>query len=112
MRELVPGGYLFLTTGSVDSLAYRLLRANWRQMLPPWHVHFFGKKSIAFLLERCGFNLVNISYKSKNYPLGLLVERRAPNLYQHLKSAHIDRWSIRWNTFDIMFIVARKTQAI
>ena len=54
-RLLRPDGRLFLTTGDISSLNARVRGANWRQIHPPSHVHYFSRRTIATLLERLGF---------------------------------------------------------
>lgn len=54
-RVLRPNGCLFMTTSDIASLNARLRGANWRQIHPPSHVHYFSRQSMRTLLEREGF---------------------------------------------------------
>jgi SAM-dependent methyltransferase len=54
MRALLrPGGLLFLTTGNARPYAKRLL--SWQYLRPEIHVSFFEPDSLAFALQRAGF---------------------------------------------------------
>lgn len=55
------GGYLFLTTPDHESLDARLLGKNWYgYKKAPEHPVFYGKRSLRYLLENNGFQLVEI----------------------------------------------------
>jgi SAM-dependent methyltransferase len=54
MRALLrPGGLLFLTTGNARPYAKRLL--SWQYLRPEIHVSLFEPDSLAFALQRAGF---------------------------------------------------------
>lgn len=60
-NTLQSGGYLFFTTPSRDCLDAKLLRSHWYAYVKiPEHTLFFNKKSIKFLLESNGFELIEI----------------------------------------------------
>ncbi len=61
---LTEDGILFLTTGDIDSFNARLRGANWRQIHPPSHLHYFSRQTITLLLERLGFSVVGIETTS------------------------------------------------
>jgi len=56
-RALKPGGYLFIYTGDVGSLAARILRKKWWEY-QGMHLQYFSKQSLDMLLQRFGFEIV------------------------------------------------------
>lgn len=61
---LAPGGMLFLTTGDIGSFNARLRGANWRQIHPPSHLHYFSRITVRRLLDRLGMEVVGIETAS------------------------------------------------
>jgi len=56
-RALKPGGYLFVYTGDVKSLAARILRKKW-WWYQGMHLQYFSRNSLDSLLKRYGFEIV------------------------------------------------------
>lgn len=61
---LEPGGLLFATVPDAGSRLARLLGRQWWSVLP-MHVQYFTRRSIAQLLERAGFEIVEIGTHAK-----------------------------------------------
>lgn len=57
---LRPGGVLALSTGDIGSLAARLHGADWSLLTPPWHQHYFSRRTMRRLLAATGFGLVEL----------------------------------------------------
>lgn len=57
---LKKDGYLFLETGDVKSLVARLRGENWRLIHPPEHLNYFSRETIAKLLNKNGFSVIEI----------------------------------------------------
>jgi len=113
-----PNGLLCITTGDIQSLVARLQREKWRQIHPPTHLFYFSKRSIAFLINRFGFEIVHLS-KCVNYRnldamlYGLLVLRNRKEwknkLYQTIRRVGLlQKVDLKLNLYDIMFVIARK----
>jgi hypothetical protein len=66
-ENLRPGGFTFISTGDVQSLTARLLRAKWRLLTPPQHLWFFSARSLPLLLDRLGFRVVSLQYPGVSY---------------------------------------------
>lgn len=58
---LNPGGYLFLTTLNGLGFDIQILWERAKSVSPPHHLNFFNPQSIERLLDRVGFNIVEIS---------------------------------------------------
>lgn len=58
---LVPGGMIFLTTLSISGLDLRILRGRARNLLPPSHMTLMSHEGIQSLIQRSGFELVELS---------------------------------------------------
>ena len=116
-RLLNPGGMVFLTTGDITSFNARLRGANWRQIHPPSHLHYFSRDTIKRLLERLGFKVVGIetaSYYHTAYNVFASIRLRggaagrvaslALNLIGERTARRVGVWI---NLGDIMFVAAR-----
>lgn len=57
-RILRPEGLLALSTGDVGSLAARIHGRSWSLLTPPWHLFYFTRRSLRFLLQRSGFSIL------------------------------------------------------
>jgi SAM-dependent methyltransferase len=67
-RKLRPGGKLMILTPNYRSLYRKLAGSSWVWLIPPVHLHYFGNRSLATLLERSGMEiLVNSSDYSSTY---------------------------------------------
>jgi len=100
---MAPGGHLFLTTGDISSPIARLRGRNWRLVHPPTHIHYFGRETIARLLERFGFEIVEIRHPGAWRSFHQLVATllRWPNARRYIPGAFY------LNLYDIMCLVAR-----
>jgi len=58
---LNPGGYLFITTLNVLGFDIQVLWEKAKSVFPPQHLNFFNPHSIATLLARNGFEIVEIT---------------------------------------------------
>jgi SAM-dependent methyltransferase len=62
LRDLLnPGGYLFLTTLNGLGFDIQTLWERAKSVSPPHHINFFNPHSIEILLDRVGFDIVEIS---------------------------------------------------
>ncbi len=62
VRDLLnPGGYLFLTTLNGLGFDIQILWERAKSVSPPHHLNFFNPGSIRRLLERVGFDIIEIS---------------------------------------------------
>lgn len=111
---LKPNGLLALTTGNIESLVAQIRGQHWRMIHPPTHLHYFSKRSLKVLLERNGFEIVEMrtdifwrSFRQVAYRLFVKGNRPLPWVYQALTRLPWDP-CIPLNLFDILFIVACK----
>ncbi|MBM4134061.1 MAG: class I SAM-dependent methyltransferase [Nitrospira sp.] len=114
---LKEGGYLFLTTGDIDSWNARRRKAKWRLIKIRSHLHFFSRDTIGRLLERQGFEVIDVSYPGYFRSIDqmlyniLVLGKNHPRLYR-LLSFFIPRKAMLYiNLFDIMCVVARRPRA-
>ena len=113
---LRSGGYVFLTTGDIDSWLAQRQGPRWRLIHPPTHLQYFSRETIGHLLTLKGFEVVRILYpgywRSIDQILhGVFVlgnRRTSPVVYRILRKLLPLRLGIYVNTFDIMCVVARK----
>ncbi|MBI5245072.1 MAG: class I SAM-dependent methyltransferase [Elusimicrobia bacterium] len=61
MREVFrvtkPGGIVYVMTPDIDSLSARFLRSRWWGLRPA-HLTYFSRKTLAALLEKCGYEIL------------------------------------------------------
>ena len=113
---LRPGGFLFLTTGDIDSWLARRQGRRWRLIHPPTHLQYFSRKTINRLLAREGLEVVRVSYPGYWRSIGQILHglfvfgnhRQASMIYRLLRKVFPQRMGVFINTFDIMCVVARK----
>jgi SAM-dependent methyltransferase len=111
---LEENGRIYITTGDIGALVPRVMKANWRLIHPPSHLHYFSKASLSQLLNKNGFSVQTISYPGNSrsmkqifYSLFLL-QKKGNSLSRLLYSLIPERWQITINTRDIMFVIAVK----
>jgi SAM-dependent methyltransferase len=71
-KSMKPGGTLLLSTGDWDSSLSRAMGKNWRLMTPPQHTFFFSPRTMAAMLTRLGFDVVESKKPWKIVPFGLI----------------------------------------
>ena len=107
--HMADGGFLVITTGDWDSPPARLMGRFWRLMTPPQHLFFFSRRSITTLLERNGFEIVDVVRPWKYVPLGLVAYQLGNCLgirARFLES--INSFGLLLNLFDAMSVISRK----
>ena len=77
VRELLaPGGLVWLAIPDAGSPVARVLGPRWWSILPT-HVQYFTRDSIAVLLERCGFEVLDVATAPKAFTVRYYLERIA-----------------------------------
>lgn len=113
-KNMASGGVIALTTGDIDSIMAKLRGKRWRLIHPPTHAHYFSKNTLTRLLDRYGYDVVNIeycgSYRSiDNIAYNIFVLRlKIPFIYKILKNIRITSLSVYLNLYDIMYVIAKK----
>jgi SAM-dependent methyltransferase len=115
---LVPGGFVFLTTGDVGSWNARLRGSRWRLIHPPTHLHYFSRDTVTRLLERTGFRVAGIEttayYHTLYSVLGSLQIRGGPTARLAARTSAMlgpqltNRIGAYVNLGDIMFVAATR----
>lgn len=112
--ESETGSFLFITTGDISSLIPRVKGSSWRMIHPPTHLHYFSKTTIQKLLEKYGYQVLSVSYPSVSrsvkqifYSL-LMLHKKERKWKTFIYNKIPQSFFIKMNTFDIMFVIARK----
>jgi SAM-dependent methyltransferase len=71
---LAPSGVLWLALPDAGSMIARVLGRRWWSVLPT-HVQYFTRDSLRQLLERCGFDVLEIGTAPKWFSVGYYVSR-------------------------------------
>lgn len=61
-KLLKKDGILVLGTPNMDSLSFKLMRGEWASLKKPDHLIMYNKKSIKYLLDKTGFEILSIYY--------------------------------------------------
>jgi 2-polyprenyl-3-methyl-5-hydroxy-6-metoxy-1,4-benzoquinol methylase len=117
-RVINARGILAITTGDIGSLLARVQGRSWRMIHPPTHLHYFSRATLERLLLRHGFEVLAVEYPSTTRSLrmilsGLLVLGRPASGWTHSLYRALERlpfldFSLPLNTWDIMYVIARR----
>jgi len=113
-EHMAPGGLVAITTGDIDSLLAKVRKENWRLIHPPTHIHYFSKKTLSRLLQKFGFKVVYSGYcgfyRSLDFTLYniLVLRSNLEKLYHAFQKQNLD-FPFYINTYDIMYLIAKKT---
>ncbi len=73
-QMLKPGGVIAVHTMDIDSLTARLMGPRW-----PWlmemHIHYFSRKTLAEMLQKCGYEIIWSGAEGRYLRLGYLASR-------------------------------------
>lgn len=112
--HMPANGLIAITTGDISSFNARWQKGRWRLIHPPTHVHYFSRRSLEMLLERCGFRVLHVEHCGFHRSVSVMIHnvlalrwgwRRADALLQRLLPARFD---VYVNLYDIMYIVAER----
>jgi len=113
-NELKDDGRIYITTGDISAFIPRFRKNKWRMIHPPTHLHYFSAKTLKKLLAKKGFEVFFINYppvyrsiKQIFYSLFLLNKKRN-SISEAIFNSIPENWQIPLNTYDIMFVGARK----
>ena len=121
-RVLRPHGFLVVETPVYDTLMYRLLGRRERSLSCDGHIVFYTGGTLAALLERCGFEIVEqrrvgrtVSFGRLLWNIGVMSKSSAvQHLIERVSSALglIHRGRLYLNTRDMLRIFARKLASV
>jgi hypothetical protein len=103
-------------TGDIGSLNARIRGKKWRMIHPPTHLQYFSADTMRALLRRHGFEVIHLSHPGvvrnlRSILYYVLVWRtRKRGLYDALSRSRIFDLRLNINFFDIMFVIARRSQ--
>ncbi len=114
-RLLKPGGLFAFNTPDVDSLWAKSMGMNWHLIVPPEHIHLFGRRSAVRLLDTCGFDPLAVTTIGKTFTIQYIFQtlghwlkvglfERAANRLQGTTAGNL---GIPINLYDNMFVIAR-----
>ncbi|MBM2812897.1 MAG: methyltransferase domain protein, partial [Chloroflexi bacterium] len=111
-RLLNAQGVLVLSTGDYGSILRRLTQGRWRLFADPTHNFFFDERTLRELLQRTGFELMEVSRRGKWVSLSMILHQ-SPLPF----AAPMRRWLSRRafnpalyvNLWDVVTIFARPT---
>ncbi|MEI9811590.1 MAG: class I SAM-dependent methyltransferase [Acidobacteriota bacterium] len=77
-RLLKPGGLFALNTPDADSLWAKTTGMNWHLIVPPEHIHLFGRRSAVKLLDTCGFEPLTVTTIGKTFTIQYVLQTLGP----------------------------------
>jgi SAM-dependent methyltransferase len=113
-KETNVGGRIYITTGDISAWLPRKQKEKWRMIHPPTHLHYFSKKSISKLLRQYGFEVEKVVYPPINRSIRVIfyslfiLNKKPTKLAKTIYNLIPEKASIRINTRDIMFVIAKK----
>jgi len=69
VQLLKPGGIFAFNTPNVDSAWARTMGMHWHLIVPPEHIHLFGRKSAVELLTKCAFLPLEVTTIGKTFTI-------------------------------------------
>lgn len=114
-KLLSTNGIVMLTTGDVDSLAFRVSPSHWHLMTPPEHLTFFSRTGIVRLIERAGLRVERVAHEPVGANVGYMADKIAQTvggpargLPMLMRLARLDRLDLDVNLLDVVTVVARR----
>lgn len=113
-HETKKDGRIYITTGDISAWLPQRQKEKWRMIHPPTHVHYFTKKSISQLLIKHGFEIERISYPPVSRSIRVIfyslfiLNKKHNTLFKWIYNLIPEKASVKLNTYDIMFVVAKK----
>ena len=111
---LTEDGLLFLTTGDIGALWARILGRHWQLLTPPQHIFFFTTPAMTRLLQRYGFEIVEIRSWKKQVKLGFALFKAQESFGNWIspavwlaKKLGIAEWRLSLNLGDMGFEAQR-----
>ncbi|MFQ5341116.1 MAG: methyltransferase domain-containing protein [Anaerolineae bacterium] len=109
-----PGGWICTHTMDVGSLFARVMGRRW-----PWlmemHLYYFSRVTLAAMLQRAGFRVVDVSARGRVLRLEYVVSRLAPYsaglvgpISRAIQTLGLAEWLIPVNFGDLFTVYARK----
>jgi 2-polyprenyl-3-methyl-5-hydroxy-6-metoxy-1,4-benzoquinol methylase len=112
--ETKSGSRIYITTGDISAWLPRKQKEKWRMIHPPTHIHYFSKKSISKLLRQYGFEVEKVVYPPVSRSIRVIfyslfiLNKKPTKLAKTIYNLIPEKASIRINTRDIMFVIAKK----
>jgi 2-polyprenyl-3-methyl-5-hydroxy-6-metoxy-1,4-benzoquinol methylase len=121
-RVLRPRGFLVVETPVYDTLMYRVLGRRERSLSCDGHIVFYTGRTLAALLERCGFEIVTQRRVGRTVSLGRLlwnigVMSKSKTMQQMIERFNaalglMHRGRLHLNTRDMVRVFARKMASV
>jgi SAM-dependent methyltransferase len=115
---LAPGGYLAISTSDNRSLVSRVLGRMWWFMLPPEHCIIYTRNAMKTLLQRSGFNVIDIisincHFTSIANIISKMIQKipfkEQPSILRRLNSSCLNKAYLPIYHFSDFLIIARYT---
>lgn len=115
-KTLKAGGILALNTPDSESFLAKVFRRRWHALVPPNHLHIFGRKNLSRFLAKNGFEVIETVRVGKKFSLRFVLKVLAnwqkmkilKKAYDHAMKRRWGDWKIYLNTRDNMFVIAKK----
>jgi 2-polyprenyl-3-methyl-5-hydroxy-6-metoxy-1,4-benzoquinol methylase len=110
------GGLIAINTPDSGSTFSRIMGKRWHLFVPPEHIWYFNQKSIEILLNKAGFEVIEIGRIGKKFTLEYVISflyrwqklEFWHKLSKKLEHTRIGKLSLPINLRDNMYVLARK----
>ncbi|WCL51216.1 class I SAM-dependent methyltransferase [Leptospira sp. GIMC2001] len=88
---LKPGGYFFFSTPNTFSFEWGVMETDHVQLLPPGHVNLYNSKNIKIILEKTGFQVVDIQTLNASLDISYILKNYIKDSYSPLEKFILNR---------------------
>ncbi len=105
---LKPGGIIVIETGDIGSWLAKIQGGKWRLITPPTHLNYFSNDTLAEILKRDHFQVLEKCYVPFHRTLRQTIFRFTRNKKFLDLFNKLLKTTFAVNTYDLLFVIARK----
>lgn len=76
-KILKKNGFLFIATPNHNCMLRKIMGKGWFEYKPAEHLNLFDRKTLKYILNKCGFEMIDVFDDRFYYPLNYITERVA-----------------------------------
>jgi len=107
IRVLNPNGYIFITTGNIESFTAKFARSNWGYFISWEHLSFFNPESIEYLLKTNSFDNIEIEKTSLQHKPVQNITEFFKNILKRILNVFLINKFTHGLSYDHMIVMAQ-----